>query len=43
MSYVICNIKTHSNNYNVDKSTEGLGESSLKGLVINSVWEADVC
>lgn len=43
MSYVICNIKTHSNNYNVDKSTVGLGERSLKSLVINNVWEDDVC
>lgn len=40
MSYVICNIKTLSNNYNVDKSTVGLGERSL---VINNVWEDDVC
>lgn len=43
MSYVVCNIKAHTNNYNVDKGTVGLGESSLKSLVINRVWEADVC
>lgn len=43
MSYVIYNIKTHTNNYNVDKGTVGLGERSLKSLEINSVWEADVC
>lgn len=43
MSYVICNIKTHSYNYNVDESTLGLGERSLKSLVINNVWEDDVC
>lgn len=43
MLYVICNIKIYFNNYNVDKSMEGLGESSLKSFVINSVWEVDVC